>query len=350
MPQGRRAIVWLSPAQVGLARDAAGAAELDIVAAGSPERGQSNRVAAELASGSRRPGAWDDLRAALAAADADLFWILSPGAFAADGGDDDATALLAAHERNARIATLEPVPAAATDLAARAWIDGVPRAIDIPAFIPLWPAWLPPPEAVAAIGPVRTLALEWWGSPEQGSLASRLFAAMELTLRLLGEPESIDAACVGPDQGRAVHALPGESLRGLSGDLTANLRFSDGRAAAIALSDRAVRWGRSLSLLGPGGRVRVHADTVEWIGADGRTIEEPAAKARRRKPMDEGTRPSPAAAAFAEALTRLLSPTPRGALTSDPLTVLAMCHAALLSARTGQCESPETIKRIAGVA
>ncbi len=350
MPAGRRAILWLSPAQVGLAREAARGAELDIIGAGSPERGQSGRVASELGSGSGAPASLGDLRAALAGADADLFWIASPGAFGATGSDEDAAAILAAHSRGARIATLEPIPAAATDLASRAWSEGVPRVIDIPAFVPLWPASLPPREAIASIGPVRTLALEWWGTSEQGSLASRLFAAMELVLRLLGEPESIDAAYIGPDDARGVHAVPGESLRGLTGDLTANLRLAGGRGAAIALSDRAARWGRSLSLIGPGGRIRVHDEALEWIGSDGRPVDEPAARPRRRRAAPAEGGPSPAAAALAEGLTRLLASGVPDDPRPDARAVLATCHAAMLSARTGQCESPATIKRIAGVA
>lgn len=347
MSDGRRAIVWLSPAQVTLASATAQWLELDIVGVGSPERGQSGRLAAELAPGTRPPHAFDDLRAALASADADLFWIMDPGAFGASGSHEDAAAILAAHARAVRVATLEPIPAGATDLAVSAWTDGVPRAIDVPVFTPLWARSLPPPEVLGHVGPLRTLAIQWWGRPQEGSLAALIFAAMELALRLLGEPESIDAAYVAPDPVRGVHALPAESLRGLTGDLTANMRFADGRCAAIALSDHAGRWCRSLTLLGPGGRVCVEDFFWAWFDREGRRIEEGKKQPRPRPGAEEGYPPL-AAGGFAIALHQMLATSPDRP-ECDPVTTLAMCHAALLSARTGQCESPATIKRIAGV-
>lgn len=349
----RRAIVWLTPGQVPLAREGARAAELRVIGAGSPERGRSTAVAADLAGADG--ASLDDLRATIAGADADVFWILSPGGFGSGG--EDAAALLAAHERGARVVSLEPMPALATDLGSRAWTDGLVRAVDIPAIAPDWPG--PPQEVLASVGPARTVALEWWSTPEEGTLAARLFGAMELVLRLMGEPESVDAAYAGPEQGRAVHALPGESLRGLRGDLTANLRFSEGRAGTLALSDRGGAWSRSVSLLGPGGRVRVRDEVLEWIGMDGAPVEEAGKEARRgsRKgrrvaedAAEEGSGAnSGAIRLISRGLARALSDR-AGGPPRDTRTVLAMCHAALLSARTGQCESPATIKRIAGVA
>ncbi|MFM9996208.1 MAG: hypothetical protein ACKVU4_10445 [Phycisphaerales bacterium] len=346
MSAERRAIVWLAPGHLPLVRDAARAAELTIVAVGTPERGQAGRLATELASGSSTPEPRDDLRATLASSDADLAWIAAPGAFGT-GGSDDAAAILAAHGRGMRIAAFEPIPASASDLAPGAWTDGTPCAMNIPRVIPGWPAALPPPETIAALGAVRALALEWWGGPGDGSLTARVYGAMEAVRRIIGEPESVDAACVGPDHGRGVHALPGETLRDLHGDMTANLRFSDGRAATIAVSDRAGRWERSLALLGPGGRVRVHDDAFEWIGPDGATLDESATRTRRKKAGDDAPRPSPAAAAVAAALTAVLTPRSDEPPT-DTISILAMCHAALLSCRTGQPESPATIRRIAG--
>ena len=70
----------------------------------------------------------------------------------------------------------------------------------------------------------------------------KAFRFREAFLSLLGEPETIDAAYIAPGHGKGVHALPGESLRGLEGDLTANLRFADGRAAGLAVSNQGARW------------------------------------------------------------------------------------------------------------
>ncbi len=352
MGGARRTIVWLTPAQAGLVREVARAAELEIVGVGSPERGRAGPLAADLAGEGER--GLNDLRAALASQGADLFWLLAPGEFGS--GPDDALALQEAHARGAKVVTLEPMPALATDLSTRAWTEGVAtRAIDVGAFVPAWAGC--PREVVGSIGPLRAMALEWWSGPGEGTLGARLYGAMDLTLRLMGEPESIDAAYVSAEQGRGVHALPGESLRGLCGDLTASLRFAEGRAGSVALSSRGGRWERTLTVLGPGGRARVGDDSLQWFGPDGSAIEEPGVKTRRGKgskrvaePADarEGA-PSGALGAFAAGLTRALSGAAAEAPEPDRVTVLAMCHAALLSARTGQGESPATIRRIVGM-
>lgn len=345
MSAGRRAIVWLAPDQLDLVREAIRAAELTLVAVGTPERGRAQPLAAGLGSGSVTPEARDDLRAALASADADVFWIVAPGGFGTGGGDD-AAALLAAHARGVRVATIEPIPAGATDLADPAWASGPPRALDVPVFVPSWPAPSPPPEVVSELGGVRAASIEWWGAPSEGSLASRLFGAMDAVRRFLGDPESIDAAYVSAESGRGVHATPGESLRGLRGAMTANLRFPDGRGAAVAAGDHAARWSASLTLLGPGGRVRVADDWFEWLGPDGAVRDASPARHAGRRGKDASPPPSPGVAAIARSLGVVRA----GGPPRDPAPVLAMCHAALLSARTGQPESPAMILRMAGAA
>jgi hypothetical protein len=141
-----------------------------------------------------------------------------------------------------------------------------------------------------------------------------------------------------------VHALAGESLRGLSGDLTATLRFADGRAAGLVASDQGGRWNRTVSLVGAGGRLRIFDDGFEWIGPDGRKLDEsrPSERVRGEEPV------SHAAAAIAEGIARLLDVgIPEGG-PLDHATVLAMSQAVLLSARTSEPESPGTIRHMVG--
>lgn len=344
-------VVWLETHQAALAREVAAAAEFTIVGAGSPSRGQSGAVAAEL-----KCKLVDDLRATLASGsvgggadrDVDMVWILSPGEFGLDQSGNDVRAILQARARGVRIASLEPIPPTALDLAGSGWAEaqGTPRPADAIRFCPLARFARPYREAAEVlreIGNVRAAAIESWCAPHEGSLGAGLFSAMELLHSVFGEPESIDAAYVGPKHIPGVHPLPGETLRDLHGDLTANLRFSTGRAAALAVSNQAGRWNRTTTLIGDGGRLRVYDDGFEWIGPDGKKMDEMRTKARGTKAAGH------AVEALADALSRLSDQAVPDAGPSDLGAVLAMGQAALLSARTGQPESPATVRRMAGV-
>lgn len=343
MDGSRRTVAWLDPAQVALVRAVADAAELELVGAGSSARGQSGHVAAELDT-----RACDDLRATLASVECDLIWIASPGRFGAAGAPDDATAVAAARERGVRLATLEPIPASALDLDAGGW-TGESRPLDAARPCPLWrdsSALRAATEHLPQFGAIGTLAIESWSGPGEGSLGAHLYTALELVLLLLGEPETIEAAYVSSATGRAVHALPGESLRDLAGDLSATMRFADGRAACLAASDRAGRWNRAATLVGPGGRLRIADDTFEWIGPSGEALDQ--SPKRRRGGLPAKT--PPAVAAMAMGLFRVLEPPADEPPAPEPAAILAVAQAALLSCRTGQGESPSTIRRMVGAA
>lgn len=340
---GPSVFVWLVPEQIELVRHVAATAGLRITRAGSPLKGQSGAVATALGV----PTA-DDLRIALANEPADLAWIAAAGSFGAEAADDTA-AVQAASARGLKVATLEPIPASALDLAAGGWASsGGIRPVDAIRFLPLArlsASFREAAEVLEPFGPIRAMSLESWCAPADGSLGARLFGAMELVLSLMGEPETIDAQYVGPAHGRGVHALPGETLRDLHGDMTANLRFADGRAVALALSDNAGRWNRTVTLLGPGGRLRIFDDGFEWIGPGGEKVDESRPARRSRG----AATPPHAVLAIAESLNRLLDPSVPEPAPLDYAAILAMGQAALLSARTGQCESPATIARMASV-
>jgi hypothetical protein len=336
-----RAGVWLAPGQLPFVRRVAEAAGLSFVVAGSSTRGQSMHMAAQLDA-----AAGDDLRAALATAECELFLIADPGTFGAGG--QDASAVGAARARGVRVATIEPIPSTPMELTARGWLepaDGV-RPAEAVTFCGSLSRLTPFRDSSAlldAFGPIRAASVEAWAGVDEASTGARLYAAIELVRRLLGEPESIDAGYVGPSRIPGVHSLPGESLRGLHGDVTAHCRFADGRAATVCVSDCAGRWGHGVTLLGPAGRVRVLDGTVEWVGPDGAEHEVP----RYRRGRSGGRPSSSATDDVAEAVVRLLA-SDASDLPIDHAGVLCMCHAALLSCRTGQPESPATIRRMAG--
>jgi predicted dehydrogenase len=209
--------------------------------------------------------------------------------------------------------------------------------------------WRDASEVLSHFGAVRTAAVSCFAEHARGdgSLGAQLVAALDLLHGIMGEPETIDAsyaASVGAYGAGSVSpsSPPGETLRGLHGDVTGNLRFSSGRTAAIAVSDQGGRFCRQTTILGEGGRLRVFDDGFEWIGADGEKIDQHRASTR------EDPRPrNHAVEALADAIKRLCDPN----LAEPPgiaPAVLAMAQAAILSARTGQRESPETIRRMAG--
>ena len=172
-------------------------------------------------------------------------------------------------------------------------------------------------------------------------LGARLFSACDLVVSLLGVPELVDAAYARPVPGRPLHALPGDSLRGLTGDMTLNLRFPDGRACGILASDHAASWSRSLRLLGDAGEIRADDAGFTWLDAEGTTIEtwrhpERNAEHTQCDGLDE----------IAAAITAMLAPVSPDEQRIEPASVLNVTQAALLSARTGQAESPETMRKI----
>jgi hypothetical protein len=368
---GRTLLVWLDPEQVPLVRAAVEAAGLDIVAAGSPRTGRSGEVAARLAEGTGGSvEAADDLRAALASGRWDAAFLAAPGSFGAlaDAQSGDREALRACRSRGAIVAALEPIPASALQLADGQWLEDGDAAADGGAepvhLVPLARAagpWLSATEVMADFGPVRTLVLEAWCRPHEGSLGARLLDAMDLALSVLGEPEGIDAAYVWPGTsaggpsgggGGGLRRLPGDSLRGLQGTLTANLRFADGRAACLALSDHGARWGRTITLLGPGGRLRIYDDGFEWIDPEGVRAHASRGIGAGRPGPERAQPESRSAAVLAEALGNMLGSAAGGhdrrrQAPLDLRRALAMAGAALLSARTGEGESPDTIRKMA---
>lgn len=374
-------LLWLTPEQVPLFRAVAAEAGLDIIAAGSPDPTQSTEVAAALGA-----PPIDNLRTALATTKAALAIIAEPGSFAAqasarsDSSDaDDAAVLHEARDRGVRVLSLEPLPASVLQLdepslttpdtegagiilgqsavsAAATSASGTPG--EWAMFCPL--ARLSrsvrdAAELIAQLGAVRVVSVESLAGAGQGSLGARLYDACEAVVWLLGLPDRVDGAFAPPPtpqaRARGVHVLPGENLRGLDGDMTVNMRFADGRAASILASNRAGRWMRTLTLLGENGRLRIFDDGFAWYAPDGRLIDSsrdaaaPRGRARGSESQPEAL--ALAARAIADQITRLLDPHIPPDQPTDGLSVLATTGAALLSARTGEGESPATILRMA---
>ncbi len=338
---GRRAIVWAAEDRAPFLRAAARAADLSVVAAGSPAKGRSGAVAEVLDC-----PPMDDLRSGLTEGECDLVILGSPGGFGAASEPGDAAAVLMARQRGVRVVTLEPLPAGALELAG-GWSSvgsGGVRAVDAARLVPLMRAgrsFRDAAEVLEMFGEARTLLVEVCCRPDEGSLGACLFGAVEVLVGHMGEAESVDAAYAPPRRGLLV-PLPGESLRDAHGDITASFRFANGRAAALVASDQSGRWSRNVMMLGEGGRLRIYDDGFEWVSAAGERVD----ASRQTKRRGETPETPRSVEALADALARLLDPAVPEDPPVDHAGVLAVCQAVLLSTRTGSAESPATIRRM----
>lgn len=327
-------LCWLRADQVSLVRAIAQRANLRIVAAGTEDRGRSAAVAAELHPDAR---AENDLRAALSSTDAALVLLADAGDFGEQAAD--ASAVAAARTRGAMICSLEPIPPSVSVTSASEWAQSV-AAAPLHAQV----VNLASPESNAAMrearhalegfGAMTALAVSVTAGTEAGSLGARLYAAMDLIFMFAGQPEVISAQVVQP---RAHRGARFEKLAQMHGTLTASLRFADQRAAAILASNQNGPWHHGVTILGEGGRLRVWDEGFVWTDPSGKIVDE------HRADAPAGAEPAPVG--LSQRLRSALeAPRPR----AHNATVLAMAETAMLSARTGNAESPSTFLRVAG--
>jgi predicted dehydrogenase len=333
-------LAWLDPEQADLVRQVAREAGLTVVGAGSPAKGQAAAVATAM-----EAAPVDDLRKSLATTEARVVLIALAGDFGRS--PEDAAAVASAGSRGVHVISLTPVPPGALDAKGAGWLESGsgPRPIDVIRFIPLTTlagSIRGGADVIESIGTMRCATIEVRSRASEASLGAGHFAATEYAHRLMGEPESVQATLV-PAAGR--EAAQREDLRVSGGHLLATLRYGDGRSANVLVSDQAGRWNRTATILGPSGRLRIFDDGFEWLGADGEKVDE-----SRRRRRGEAPATAFAVAAIAEQLAAIVAgdagATPRG----DALAALAIAQAGLLSTRTGQAESPATIRRMANVA
>ncbi|TVQ59821.1 MAG: hypothetical protein EA379_09830 [Phycisphaerales bacterium] len=337
-------LVLLEPEQVSLVRAIGSLGHLEFVGVGAPA--SSGAGAARDAAAALESEPADDFRRALASTEARLVLFAASGASDEEPTLDDPELLGECRERGMKIASIEPCPASGMDLR-RFEKQGAAIGADREAvrFVPAMRrsrGFRAAQEVLESMGATRSLSVSMRGGAAHGTLGARLFDAMDLVHTLMGEPETVDAAIIGPMSEGGVRLEAGESLREARGDMTANLRFASARCASIALSDCAGRWFRGATLVAQRGCLRVDDKSFELIEPSGETAD------RSRSRLSTGSADDPpAAAAIADQITQLLDPRAAPMPPSDLATVLAMCEAALLSARTGQPESPATLLRMA---
>lgn len=340
-------LVWLDPAQAPMVRALADAGAFEVAAWGCPG---GARVTDTLDGPPfDRASRVDDLRLALATRDVRAVLLAAAGALDGAAGEppvEDADLLRLCRSRGVLCLALDPIPASVRDAATADpshWAETV-RPLTLfrraPGLTGLG-------DLLDAFGTARTLSVSFRSGHGHGTLGARLFDAMHLVHSIMGVPEAIDAAIVTHVAASGLRVAPGESLRRLSGDLTANLRFAGAKAAALSLSDRAGRWFRGVAVVGESGCLRLDETGVERIDQQGRTVERTGPKRLRKlaDSADDALDPG-AMAAITEGVRLALDPRGPRPEPIDHRAVLAMCEAALLSGCTGQPESPATVQRM----
>ena len=310
---------------------------MTLVGAGCPDSARTGQVASSL---SCEP--IDDLRQALTTCETDMVLLGDPGSFGEEPNDADLEALRAAHARNVCVATSEPIPATASGIAGTSFAEALHQGVlgTFACVVPLL-RYRPIVAELASVletyAPVRSAMLAYTGSASHASLGARLFNMLDLTRWLIGVPSVIEAAYVSPRAGRGMHPLPGQTIRHLHGEMTMNLRFSDGRCAAIYLSDQFPTSAVSMTLASAEGQIRLDEQGFVWHNPVGDQIDS-------HTPQDASLNSD--IGALRAQLTELCSGVAPTRPPIDYASVLSMTHAALLSTRTGQGESPHDVEQL----
>ena len=322
MPQaapGRRLIVWCEADHADLVEEIRAIADVEIVSVGSP----TAAPAAELATQFEAEKA-DDLRQAVFAVPHEVLLLLTLGGVVRD----ERKAIL---DRAAATLTLEPMADGISDAGAESAKS---------------PVWLAPAMRYGAsmrlfadlrenLGAVRSVNVMMRCRASRGSLYARLTDAADTVERLCGPIELLDAAMSGPTSNQP------ESLRDLHGHITVNARFAQNCCAGIHVSDCGGTWARGVTVLAEKGCVRMTDHDLEWVDPAGRVIEQ----ARFEGSGNRESASTPARL-LADEIDGILDPRRAQREPYPPPSTLAVCEAARLSIRTGQCESPRKLMQL----
>lgn len=330
------ALIWYDPGQGFLAREASQLAGLRAIEVGITGEALDDRDEPALFGEAKRV---TDIRSAIAATKARVIWLTSAGVHGREASPlEDQELLRAAADRGVRVCALEPAPASALDLGQRnsMWARTTPLLIEAPVFAEVR-------ECLSEIGPIRAVHVSGRSTPACGSLGARLFDAMATVHALLGTADRIDASIVPPGATRGVYRPPSTALRAAQGDLSAHLRFSSGKSATVALTNHAGAWQRGVTVLGDLACARVTDHRVDLVFADGHVEDRHEGAARSTESTNSGVN------RIADQLRRAIDPRSPELPPMDAKAILAMCEAAILSARTGEAEHPSTLLLMAGV-
>ncbi|MHC5023090.1 MAG: Gfo/Idh/MocA family oxidoreductase [Planctomycetota bacterium] len=309
MAERARLLIWAEPDQRTLIEDALAAAGAEAASVGSATADGAAALARGLG-----VDPFDDLRAAIHREDVDVLWLVAPDPIA-----PDIRRLI--RDVGMRAITSQPRPLSIAELGT------APAEARTAQFVPLLrrsPGYRRAQDVLEQIGEIQCVDVGFACNATEGTLVARLFDAMDLLSTLCGEAESIAAALVGaPEPG-----VP-EDLDRMHGHLAVNVRFEDQRAASVTVSDRGGAWNRHVTILASGGRLSFTDDDLDWVSADGATVDRHVADERLGAGHLVGLQ-----------IDRVLAERDTPEAPPDTARLLALCEAARLSCRTGEEESP----------
>lgn len=200
------------------------------------------------------------------------------------------------------------------------------------------PGWRRAAEATQEVGSIQLLGFSSFGQPGDCSLFARLYEGWRLAIELVGLPEEIDASLTGP-----LREVP-ENPRGLTGHMGIHARMGNGRTAVMQVSDRAAQLGRRLSLIGGRGHLKISDHGYELFDSTGQRLD------GHRPTRQKNNRYAELVALHWKYLIDnppIPSTAPKPPATPEA-HILACCLACLLSARTGDPESPRKLLQLHG--
>lgn len=233
--------------------------------------------------------------------------------------------LKAAHDAQTSVHTITPVTstiAKANDITVRCQL--------LPRFDQC-AGWTQAANPLESLGKLDQMHLTNLGKPNDGSLFARLVDSWELILSMKSIPTSVDAVISS--------SLPiPESLKKISGHLAIQARLSNGECVQMMLSDHAAVEQRQMTLLGQEAQLIVNDTQYKLYQPDGRIIDQWSGDSPMpnfSELISEGwfnAMTNPYAQAVDEALQ-----------VKRRKEALGCAHACLISARTGESETPSKV-------
>jgi predicted dehydrogenase len=184
-------------------------------------------------------------------------------------------------------------------------------------------------EAADTFGAPASASVEVTGPGPGGLLATRLLDAFDLLAAWFGLPAFVEACGVRPTSGG-----DGTPTR-----LFVIARYPDGRAASVDVGADGGRHHRSIALHGEAGRLHMTDHGIDWSDSEGCSIEFEAPRPPTENDLAEDLAES------IEAIVRGLVPIRP---TEATMELLAVCEACMLSARTGEPEAIDRVRRMMG--
>lgn len=233
--------------------------------------------------------------------------------------------LEAAHEAQTAVHTINPVT------------SEIARANDVTVRCRLLPrfeqcaGWTQAANPLESLGKINQIHLTNMGQPNDGSLFARLVDSWELILSMKNLPTSVDAVISSSS------AIP-ESLSKISGHLAIQARLSGHECVQMVLSDHGAVAQRQMTLLGQEAQLIVNDTQYKLYQPDGSIIDQWS---------ENSIMPS-----FAELVSEgwfTAMTNPYAQAVDEALQVkrrkeaLGCAHACLISARTGESETPSKV-------